>query len=176
MLAVYNNNKTQWFAPFQCWHSMRMDKIDFMIIKALAYKCQWNCRLRINGEKSEKLNVYEVTKGENNCVYSIHNIMMLVGKSWKSNKSKCLWNLYFRCGFKISKKFTLAFYWSKWNGRIIADDTRGKNESIDGMWRRLISDHSILVLNNLIQKFSSMFGSTVKTVWRPCMAPLFLFS
>lgn len=35
-----------------------------------------------------------------------------------------------------------------------------KNELVDGMWRRLITDHSFMVLNNLIPKFLCMFGST----------------
>lgn len=42
------------------------------------------------------------------------------------------------------------------------DDIQGKNELIDGMWRRLIHDHSCLVLVKLIPKILCMFGSTYK--------------
>lgn len=43
---------------------------------------------------------------------------------------------------------------------LLAEEIQAKNESIDGMWRRLILDHSFLVLDKIIPKFLCMFGST----------------
>lgn len=61
---------------------------------------------------------------------------------------------------ELSKLFNVSKTSLNYDISLLAEESQGKNELIDGMWRRLMSDHSFMFLNDLIPKFLCMFGST----------------